>query len=101
VLAKHFRRQLLRNMNRGKVRKAEMGRKAGGADIFGYKTNENGEYALQPEQAKVVQLIFELVAKDHSRVARCHEHRVISPREQVAPPATPPIAAPRSIFRAP
>jgi len=30
VLAKHFRRQLLRNMNRGKVRKAEMGRKAGG-----------------------------------------------------------------------
>src|SRR5215510_12106906 len=59
VLAKHFRRQLLRNMNRGKTRKAEMGRKAGGADIYGYSTNENGEYAPEPAKAKVVQLIFE------------------------------------------
>ena len=33
VLAKHFRRQLLRNMNRGKIRKAELGRKAGGGDV--------------------------------------------------------------------
>jgi site-specific DNA recombinase len=64
VLAKHFRRQLLRNMNRGKTRKAEMGRKAGGADIFGYQTNDDGEYLPQPEQAKVVHLIFELVTKD-------------------------------------
>src|SRR5215469_3111098 len=44
VLAKHFRRQLLRNLNRGKVRKAELGRKAGGADVYGYRTNENGVY---------------------------------------------------------
>ena len=63
VLAKHFRRQLLRNMNRGKTRKAEMGRKAAGADIYGYRTNENGEYVPDPEQAKVVRLIFDLVIK--------------------------------------
>jgi DNA invertase Pin-like site-specific DNA recombinase len=66
VLAKHFRRQLLRNMNRGKVRKAEMGRKAGGADIYGYRTNENGEYVPVPEQAKVVQLIYQLTLKDYT-----------------------------------
>src|SRR5215510_14827414 len=47
VLAKHFRRQLLRNMNRGKTRKAEMGRKAGGADIYGYKTNGSGEQRVK------------------------------------------------------
>src|SRR5207237_6225546 len=64
VLAKDFRRQLLRNMNRGKQRKAEMGRKAGGADVFGYRTNENGEYTPEPEQTKVVQLVYELYAKD-------------------------------------
>jgi DNA invertase Pin-like site-specific DNA recombinase len=66
VLAKHFRRQLLRNMNRGKVRKAEMGRKAGGQDIYGYKTNDLGEYTPDPEEAKVVQLIFSLVIKDYT-----------------------------------
>jgi site-specific DNA recombinase len=64
VLAKHFRRQLLRNMNRGKIRKAELGRKAGGADVFGYRTNEKGQYAPEPEEAKVVQLVYELYAKD-------------------------------------
>src|SRR5215831_19682223 len=58
VLAKHFRRQLLRNMDRGKVRKAELGRKAGGSDVFGYRTNEHGEYAPQPDEVKVVQLVF-------------------------------------------
>ncbi len=66
VLAKHFRRQLLRNMNRGKTRKAEMGRKSSGADIFGYTTNENGEYAPDPTQSKVVQLIFELAMNGNS-----------------------------------
>jgi site-specific DNA recombinase len=66
VLAKHFRRQLLRNMNRGKSRKAEMGRKAGGADIYGYRTNENSEYLPHPPEAKVVALISELVVKDYS-----------------------------------
>jgi len=66
VLAKHFRRQLLRNMNRGRVRKAEMGRKAAGPDAYGYTTNEVGEYAPEPQAAKVVQMVFELVAKDYS-----------------------------------
>src|ERR1051326_7373051 len=66
VLAKHFRRQLLRNMNRGKTRKAEMGRKAGGADVFGYKTNDDGEYVPVPEQAKIVQLIYQLTIKDYT-----------------------------------
>src|SRR5262249_7257116 len=64
VLAKHFRRQLLRNMNRGKVRKAEMGRKAGGADVFGYRTNDRGEYIPEPEEAKTVKVIYELAMKD-------------------------------------
>src|SRR5262249_31510462 len=64
VLAKHFRRQLLRNMNRGKVRKAELGRKAGGADVFGYRTNEHGEYAPQPDEVKVVQLVFKFYTND-------------------------------------
>src|SRR5262249_11990805 len=64
VLAKHFRRQLLRNLDRGKVRKAELGRKAGGADVFGYRTNDKGEYVPLPEEAKVVQLIYELAMKD-------------------------------------
>src|SRR5262249_10749069 len=64
VLAKHFRRQLLRNLDRGKVRKAEMGRKAGGQDVFGYRTNEKGEYVPEPEEAKVVRLVYDLYAKD-------------------------------------
>jgi site-specific DNA recombinase len=64
VLAKHFRRQLLRNMNRGRVRKAELGRKAGGADVFGYRTNDRGEYVPEPEEAKIVRLIYERAFKD-------------------------------------
>src|SRR5262249_7035071 len=64
VLAKHFRRQLLRNMNRGKVRKAELGRKAVGSDVFGYRTTDKGEYVPLPEEAKVVQMIYELAMKD-------------------------------------
>src|SRR6266850_2279021 len=43
-----------------------MGRKAGGADVFGYKTNENGEYVPVPEQAKIVQLIYQLTLKDYT-----------------------------------
>src|SRR5215813_2053541 len=64
VLAKHFRRQLLRNMDRGKVRKAELGRKAGGQDVYGYRTNEDGQYTPDPEESKVVRLVYELYAKD-------------------------------------
>jgi len=64
VLAKYFRRQLLRNMDRGKRHKAQMGRKAGGADPFGYVTNESGEYRPHPEQSKVVKLIFNLAMND-------------------------------------
>src|SRR5262249_49232971 len=64
VLAKHFRRQLLRNMDRGKVRKAELGRKAGGSDVYGYRTTDKGEYVPIPEEANVVQLIYELCMKD-------------------------------------
>src|SRR5215510_14494358 len=64
VLAKHFRRQLLRNMNRGKIRKAELGRKAGGQDVFGYRTNDKREYVPEPNEAKVVQFVFELYTKD-------------------------------------
>jgi hypothetical protein len=44
-------------MNRGKVRKSELGRKAGGGDVFGYRTTDEGEYVPVPEEAKVVQLI--------------------------------------------
>jgi len=51
-------------MNRGKLRKVELGRKAGGPDVFGYQTNDRGEYVPEPEQAKVVHLIYELAMKD-------------------------------------
>src|SRR5215831_10373871 len=64
VLAKHFRRQLLRHMDRGKKRKAELGRKAGGSDVYGYRTTDKGEYVPIPEEAKVVQLVYELCIKD-------------------------------------
>ncbi len=64
VLAKYFRRQLLRNMDRGKKRKAQMGRKAGGVDIFGYVTNENGEYIPHREQSRIIKLIFNLAMND-------------------------------------
>ena len=64
VMAKYFRRQLLRNMDRGKVRKAQMGRKAVGADIFGYQTNEQGEYIPDPEQSKIIKRIFNLAMND-------------------------------------
>ena len=60
VFAKYFRRQLLRNTQRGKVRKAESGRKAGGRDVFGYVTDEKGCYQPHPEQARTVKLIFNL-----------------------------------------
>jgi len=66
VLAKHFRRQLLRNLKRGKIRKAELGRKVAGSDVLGYRTNEKGEYILNPDEAKIVQLIYDLYAKDFS-----------------------------------
>jgi len=46
------------------VRKAELGRKAGGGDVFGYSTTDKGEYVPVPEEAKVVQLIYELAMKD-------------------------------------
>src|SRR5215510_3634854 len=76
VLAKHFRRQLLRNMNRGKIRKAELGRKAGEQDVYGYRTNEKGEYIPVPEEAKVVQLIYELCIKDFTfRQINCELRR--------------------------
>src|SRR5262245_61695928 len=66
VLAKHFRRQLLRNLKRGKIRKAELGRKVAGSDVLGYRTNEKGEYIPNPDEAKIVQLIYDLYAKDFS-----------------------------------
>ncbi len=64
VMAKYFRRQLLRNMDRGKKRKAELGRKAGGADIFGYRTDSEGLYAVCEEEARTVKLIFNLAMND-------------------------------------
>jgi hypothetical protein len=60
ILDKHFRRQLLRNMNRGKVRKAQIGRKASGQDIYGYRTDDDGVYHIHEEEAEVVRLIYEL-----------------------------------------
>src|SRR5688500_12825540 len=66
VLAKHYRRQLMRNLRRGQSRKAEMGRKAAGADVYGYRTNEKGEYIPHPPEAKVVRLMFELLIKGRS-----------------------------------
>ena len=59
VLAKHFRRQLLRNMNRGKLQKAREGKKAGGADVYGYRT-VGGSYQPYEREAATVRLIFDL-----------------------------------------
>ncbi len=64
VLAKHFRRQLLRNMDRGKKRKAELGRKAGGADIFGYCTDSKGRYTVCEEEAGTVKRVFNMAMND-------------------------------------
>ena len=60
IMAKHFRRQLLRNMNRGKPRRAQLGRKAGGQDIYGYRTDDHGAYHIHQEEAEVVRLVYDL-----------------------------------------
>lgn len=60
LFARHFRRQLLRNMKRGKDQKAHEGRKTGSADIYGYKTDEKGRYSIDEKQARIVRLIFSL-----------------------------------------
>ncbi len=60
IMAKHFRRQLLRNMNRGKPRRAQLGRKAGGQDIYGYRTDDPGAYHIHQEEAEVVRLVYDL-----------------------------------------
>ncbi len=64
VLSKYFRRQLLRNLDRGKTRKAELGLKAGGSDKYGYRTDMDGRYRPHPKEAEVVRLVFELAYND-------------------------------------
>lgn len=52
--------EMFAKFERGKSRLKEEGKYAGGQLHFGYKLNDNRKYIIDPEQAKVVRLIFEL-----------------------------------------
>lgn len=62
VLAKHNRRRLLQNMNRGKLAKAKDGKNAGGAAPEGYIVDsKTKKYALDPDRAEYAKLTWDLV----------------------------------------
>lgn len=62
VLAKHNRRRLLQNMNRGKIAAAKEGRNAGGAAPDGYDVDhKTGKYIIDPQRADYVRLAWDLV----------------------------------------
>ena len=62
MVAKFGRRNLLRNMNRGKIATAKDGRNAGGAAPEGYLVDQKtGKYILDPDRAENAKLIWDLV----------------------------------------
>ena len=62
ILAKHNRRRLLQNMNRGKLAKAKDGKNAGGAAPDGYVVDSKTEkYVFDPERVEYVRLAWDLV----------------------------------------
>lgn len=62
VLAKHNRRRLLQNMNRGKIATAKEGRNAGGAAPDGYLVDhKTGKYIPDPQRSEYVKLTWDLV----------------------------------------
>jgi len=62
VLAKHNRRRLLQNMNRGKIATAKEGRNAGGAAPEGYIVDQKtGKYIFDPDRAENARLAWDLV----------------------------------------
>jgi site-specific DNA recombinase len=62
VLAKHNRRRLLQNMNRGKIQTAKEGRNAGGSAPDGYLVDpKTGKYVLDPDRAEYARLAWDLV----------------------------------------
>jgi len=61
VLAKHNRRRLLQNMNRGKLAKAKEGKNAGGSAPDGYIINhKTGKYVFDPDRVEYVRLAWDL-----------------------------------------
>lgn len=62
VLAKHNRRRLLQNVNRGKLAKAKSGKNAGGAAPEGYIVDpKTKKYAFDPERVEYARLAWDLV----------------------------------------
>ena len=62
VLAKHNRRRLLQNMNRGKIATAKEGKNAGGAAPDGYIVDpKTGRYAIDPDRANYAKFAWDLV----------------------------------------
>ena len=62
VLAKHNRRRLLQNMNRGRLAKAREGRNAGGSAPEGYLVDPKTDfYVFDPERLDVARLSWTLV----------------------------------------
>jgi len=70
VLAKHNRRRLLQNMNRGKLAKAKDGKNAGGAAPEGYLVDpKTKKYALDPDRTECAKLAWDL-AYNHDYTLR-------------------------------
>lgn len=62
VLAKHNRKRLLQNMNRGKLAKAKDGRNAGGSAPDGYLVDpKTGKYIVDPDRGEYARLAWDLV----------------------------------------
>lgn len=62
VFAKHNRRRLLQNMNRGKIQKAKNGRNAGGSAPDGYiVTSKIGKYLINSDRVGYATLAWDLV----------------------------------------
>lgn len=70
MMAKQYRRVLLRNMKRGKDQKGRSGRNACGSPPDGYLleinviTKKSGKYIPDPDRAYIILLIFELADQD-------------------------------------
>lgn len=61
-----FLRDLSRNVNRGKLAKAQAGMWMGGAAPYGYRIASKGTLAIEPDEAETVRLIFRLISEGRS-----------------------------------
>ena len=65
-MAEYFSLQLSQNVRRGKLESAKKHKVTGGWACLGYRVNEEKEYEIDPEAAKVVKLIFDMYAKGYT-----------------------------------